>query len=478
MEENLKHKTVVSTVWSSIQHFGRMGISFLSNLVLARLLMPEDYGAIGMLAIFMALSAVFIDSGLGNALIQRKNANETDYATIFFFNFGVSVFLYVLLYISAPAIAHFYNTDILCQLLRIYGLVLMVNSFSIIQNARLRKQLNFKALTVSSIIAGVVSAIVGIYLAYKDYGVWALVWMNIADAVVRTTLLWIQCKWLPKFVFSMNSLKTLFGFGGYLLANSLLFTLRRNVLSMILGKLYTARELGMYSQAKKLEDIPVTGISTIIEQVSFPVFSKLQGDMVQFRQMQRNSLMFLAFLCFPLMFLVMVIAEPLILLLYTEKWVDATPYLQVLCFMGVFVCLQAVNANVVNAMGHSKLYFKWSIYKTIVMFFLIWLGHFLGVIGLLGSLVLYHFIVYVINAILASEYTKYTILQQIKDLFPIAFMSAMAAFPAYSLRYYINNCFLLIILQTCLYVGLFLCVYYLIDKKHLKEMLLFVKTKR
>lgn len=470
MEENLRHKTVVSTVWAAVQQFGRMGISFVSNIVLARLLMPEDYGTIGMLTIFIAVSTVFIDSGLGNALIQKKNADEMDYSTIFFFNLGMSVFLYFLLFFAAPAIARFYDTSILCDLIRIYGLVLIINSLSLIQNARLRKQLNFKSLTVSTLIAVIVSTIVGIYLAYKGYGVWSLIMMNLVEPAVRTILLWFQCKWLPKLAFSFASLRSLFRFGGFLLANSLLFTLRRNVLSLVLGKLYTARDLGMYSQAKKLEEIPITSISSIIEQVSFPVFSKLQDDRDRFKQMQRRSLLLLAFICFPLMFLLTVVAEPLIVFLFTDKWIDAVPYLQVLCFMGVFVCLQAVNANVINAMGHSRLYFKWSVYKTVFLFILIWVGHYWGIIGLLTSLVIYHFIVYVINAVLASNITQYTLWQQIKDLLPIALISSLIALVVWFLHYMISNNIALLFIQSVIYLGLYLSVYLVVDKTMLYEL--------
>lgn len=478
MEENLKHKTVVSTVWASIQQFGKLGISFISNIVLARLLMPEDYGTVGMLAIFMAIAVVFVDSGLGNALIQRKNTSEVDYSTIFFFNLGMSVFLYFVLYFAAPFIARFYETEVLCKMLRIYGLMLIINSFSIIQNARLRKQLSFKALTTSTLIAATVSTLAGIFLAYKGFGVWSLVAMYLIEAVVRVSILWIQCKWLPQLVFSFNSLKTLFKFGGFLLANSLLFTVRRNILSLVLGKLYTARDLGMYIQAKKLEDIPITSISSIIEQVSFPVFSKLQDDMDRFKQMQRRSLRLLAFLCFPLMFLIMVISEPVIVFLYTDKWIEAVPYLQVLCFMGIFVCLQAVNANVVNAMGRSGLYFKWSVFKTIIMFSLIWIGHYWGIIGLLGSLVLYHFIVYVINAILASRYTQYTLWQQLKDLVPIALSSGLIAVAVWFVRYLIHNNFALITVQSLVFIVLYLFVYSLLDKSMLTEVLSLIGRKK
>lgn len=477
MAENLKKKTVVGTIWASIQHFGKMGISLISNIVLARLLMPEDYGTIGMLTIFISVSMVFIDSGLGNALIQKTKVTEEDNSTIFFFNLLMSVLLYLILYCFAPMIARFYDTEILCRMLRIYGLVLIINSLSIIQTVRLRKQLKFKTLTITSLIAVIVSTVIGIYMAFKGFGAWTLVYMNLIDNIVRSSLLWMQCKWLPKMTFSFSSLKSLFGFGGYLLANSLLFTFRRNVLSVVLGKLYSARDLGMYTQAKKLEDIPVSGISAVVEQVSFPVFSKLKDDDERYRHMQRKSLITLGFMCIPLMFLIMVIAKPVIVFLYTEKWIDAVPYLQVLCFMGIFVALQKVNANVVNAKGYSGLYFKWSVIKTIIMFALIWIGHFWGIIGMMAALVVFHFTVYVINAVLASRFTHYTLWQQVKDLFPIMLSSSVIAIAVWLIHYIIHNNFALLITQSVIYIGLFLGVYYIFDRKTLTEMLSLLKLK-
>ena len=478
MEENLKHKTVVSTVWASIQQFGRMGIAFIGNIVLARLLMPEDYGTIGMLAIFMAVANVFIDSGLGNALIQRKEANEVDFSTIFFFNLGMSVFLYFLLCLFAPRIARFYDTDILVDLLRIYGLVLIVNALSIIQSTRLRKQLDFKTAAISTLIANVVCTIVGIYMAYRGFGVWSLVVMYLVEAVVRTVLLWFQCKWMPKLAFSIKSLLSLFKYGGFLLANSLLYTLRRNVLSMVLGKLYTARDLGMYSQAKKLEDVPVTGISSVIEQVSFSVFSELQDDAERFKLMQQRSLKILAFICFPLMFLMMVVAEPLIVFLFTEKWIEAVPYLQVLCFMGIAVCLQPVNANVVNAMGYSGLFFKWSVYKTIIMFVFIWVGSYWGIFGLLTAFVAYNVVAYIISAVLAERFTHYTLWQQIKDMMPIMLISLFIAIGVWFVQYFVHSYIALLVIQLVLYAALFMGVYYLIDKSMLIDIVSMVKRKR
>lgn len=478
MENSLKKKAVASSMWSSIQQFGRMGISFVANLIMARLLTPDDYGAIGMLMVFVALSMIFIDSGFGNALIQKPNPSQEDYSTIFFFNLMVAVLLYFVLYVTAPAISRFYDMDILTDMLRVLGLILIINAFSLIQSCRLRKQLDFKALTISMLTGQFVGAAVGIFMAFKGCGVWSLVMYDILDALIKSIMLWIQCKWKPKLVFWFSSLKELFRFGGFLLANALLVTLRKNALSIVLGKLYSARDLGMYTQARKLESIPVHSVSVIIGHVTFPVFSKLQDNIERLKNMQRKSLIHIAFLCIPMLVLLIVVAEPLILVLYTDKWIESVPYLQILCFMGVFGSLQEVNANVVNAMGKSKLYFLWTIVKTIVMFLLIWAGSYFGIFGLLFAMVVHHFVCYVINAVLASKITGYTLWQQFVDFLPIVLSSGLIAVAVWFIRYIIHNNFILLAVQSILFVGLYIGIYYFIDRKLLLDMLSLIPIKK
>ena len=483
MENSIKKKAIASSMWSSVQQFGRMGISFVANLIMARLLTPEDYGAVGMLMVFVSLSMIFIDSGFGSALIQKKNPTEEDYSTIFFFNLMVGVALYFVLFVTAPAISRFYNMDILTDMLRVLGLVLIINSFSMIQQSRLKKQLNFKTLTISFLTGQIVGSGVGIFMAFKGYGVWSLVTYDVLDALIRTLMLWIQCKWKPKFVFRFSSLKELFRFGGFLLANGILVTLRRNVLAIVLGKLYSAKELGMYTQAKKVENIPVQSVATIIGHVTFPVYSKLQDNIERLRNVQRRGFIYIAFLCIPLLILLMVIAKPLILVLYTDKWIESVPYLQILCFSGIFYSLQEVNGNIVNAMGQSKLFFKWSIVKTATLFLLIFIGSFFGIYGLMISFVLQNMLIYFINAVLASKYTEYSLWMQLKDLFPMFIVSAVAAVVSYFSGRVFNNHILTLLLQSTTFIVIYLLIFYFINKSLVLDlfknvMSVFRKSKR
>lgn len=476
MENSLKKKAVASSMWASVQQFGRMGISFVANLVMARLLTPEDYGAVGMLMVFVSLSMIFIDSGFGNALIQKPNPTEEDYSTIFFFNLMVAVVLYFVLYVTAPAISRFYDMDILTDMLRVLGLILIINAFSLIQNCRLRKQLNFKVLTISFLTGQTVGAGVGIFMAYKGYGVWSLVMYDILDALIKTLMLWIQCKWKPKFVFRLSSLKELFRFGGFLLANGILMTLRRNVLAIVLGKLYSAKELGMYTQAKKVEHVPVHSISTIIGHVTFPVYSKLQDNTKHLRNVQQRSFNYIAFLSIPLLVLLMVVAEPLVLVLFTDKWVESVPYLQILCFAGIFYSLQEVNGNIVNAMGQSKLFFKWSIVKTATLFLLIFIGSFFGIYGLMISFVSQYMLTYFINAVLATKYTGYSLWMQLKDLVPMFMVSAVAAVVSYFSGRVFDNHILTLLLQSTIFIVIYLLTFYFINKSLVLDLFNNVKS--
>lgn len=470
MENNLKKKTVVGMVWSTIQRFGKMGIAFVANLVMARLLTPDDYGAIGILMIFIALSMIFIDAGFGNALIQKSKPTEEDYSTIFYFNLIISGVIFLILFFTAPVIAKFYNMELLCDLLRVLSLVLIINALSLIQDCRLRKEMNFKVLSIATVISATLGAAVGIYTAYIGYGVWSLVIYNIVESLVRAIILWVLCRWMPILCFSWTSIKQLFRYGGFLLANSFLFTLRRNGVAIFMGKLYPASDLGYYSQAKKLEEVPVTAIQTIIGQVTFPLFSSVKDNAAQLREVQRRGNILLAFLCVPLMALLLVLAHDIVIGLYTEKWAAAVPYFQVLCVCGIFVSLQEVNANVITALGYSGLYFKWSIVKTVLLFALLYAGSFIGISGMLLAWCVQNFLAYLINAVLSGAYTSYNFWRQAKDLLPILGISiiSMVAIWLFS-QYFQFSVWINIIIQTALFCVLYFSGFYFVKRNYLMD---------
>ena len=307
MSGDLKRKAVSGMLWSSFQKFGTMGISFVSNIILARLLTPEDYGCIGMLMIFILVANTFIDGGFGSALIQKKEPTQEDYSTIFYWNLFLSVVLYFALFASAPLIARFYNLPLLSSVLQVQGLVLILNSLSIIQQNRLRKQLLFKKLAIVSIISALLSLAITIYLAYLGWGVWALVAQQLLMSGFNAVLYWVVGKWNPSFVFSRQSFKELFGFGGFILLSNLINTFGNNVQSLLIGKFFSPATMGLYAQARKLEEVASTSFSSVVDQVSYPVLSAVQNDKQMMVSVLRKLIMSLAYICFPMMVLLILI---------------------------------------------------------------------------------------------------------------------------------------------------------------------------
>ena len=416
-------------LWSSFQKFGTMGISFVSNIILARLLTPEDYGCIGMLMIFILVANTFIDGGFGSALIQKKEPTQEDYSTIFYWNLFLSVVLYFALFASAPLIARFYNLPLLSSVLQVQGLVLILNSLSIIQQNRLRKQLLFKKLATVGIISALLSLAITIYLACLGWGVWALVAQQLLMSGFNTVLYWIVGKWNPSFVFSRQSFKELFGFGGFILLSNMINTLCNNVQGLLIGKFFSPVTMGLYAQARKLEEVASTSFSSVVDQVSYPVLSSVQNDKQIMIGVLRRLVMSLAYICFPMMILLILIGDSLIILLYSAKWIECVPYFRILCIAGIAICLQGVNYSAVAAIGKSRELFKWTIIKRLVGLCLIVLGFsFFEIEGLLWGMVIGSFVIYLMNGYLVSQYIGYRLGAQFKDLLPIILVAVWSAF--------------------------------------------------
>lgn len=426
MQENLKKKTVSGMIWSALQRFGTMGISFVSNIVLARLLTPDDYGCIGMLAIFITVSNTFVDGGFGSALIQKKEPTQKDYSTIFWLNLFMSVVIYGILYISAPAVSRFYDIPLLSSVLRVQGIVLIIDALNIVQTNQLRKSINFKRLAVIYIASQIVGAVCAIVLAYMGWGVWALVAQQIIASSITSVILWVMNRWLPQLCFSFDSFKQLFSFGGFILASNLINTFCNNVQGLLIGKFFNPAILGYYTQAYKLEDVASHSISSVVEQVAYPVFSKVQSDNDGLKNVIYRLILSIAYVTFPMMFILVLIAEPLIGLLYGEKWLPSVPYFQIICIGGIAVCLQGVTYLAIASIGKSKELFLWTIIKRGLGMILLIAGMVLfGMNGLLWGFVLSCWSVAFINAYLVSKYIKYGLWQQIKDVLPIILISSM-----------------------------------------------------
>ena len=426
-EKHLKQKAASGMVWTAFQKYSQMGIQFISGIILARLLTAYDYGCIGMLSIFMLLAETFIDAGFGSALIQKKHPTQDDYSTIFWWNLGMAAVLYAILYIIAPFVARFYDIPLLCDVLRVQGLVLFIYAFNLVQRNQLRKQLNFKVLSIVTIITSIVALSVTIVMAYKGFGVWALVAQNILIAAIPAIVFWFFIKWRPILRFSKQSFKELFGFGFYMFLTQLVNTFCSQIQGLLIGKLYTPSTLGYYSKASSTEKLASHSISSVMTQVTYPLYAQVQDNKGAMISMIKRLTMTISYITFPLMFLLILLAKPIFVLLYSDRWLPSVPYFQVLCIVGLSSCLQAVNTQTIAAIGKSKLMFQWTLVKRSVgMTFMVGGLVFFAMKGFLVGIIIYNWFCYFVNIGMVSKYIGYKWKRQLGDLVPVTIVSLLA----------------------------------------------------
>lgn len=424
-------------IWSSLQRFGTMGINFISNIVLARMLTPDDYGCVGMLMIFIVISNTFIDGGFGSALIQKKRPTSEDYSTIFYWNIFLSIVLYAVLFLCAPLVADFYDIDLLSKVLQVQGLVLIINALGIIQANQLRKQLKFKSLAQVAVIASIASVAVAIAMAYMGCGVWSLVYQQIAYSLVLTVLYWVYSSWRPMLAFSKESFKELFGFGSFILLSNLINNFCNNLNGLLIGKFFNASSMGYFTQAKKLEDVSSSSIEAVVLQVTYPVLVEVKDNYERLKNVLKQFNSLLLYVVTPLMMLLNLLAAPIIEFLLGEQWLPAVPYLEILSFQGIAICIQGVNYNAIASIGHSKSLFQATIIKRSVSVALLVAGMYIGGIkGILWGMTLSSYFICFYNSLLVNKYLGYTLIQQFMDLSPIILLNIVSYIFAYSLRLY------------------------------------------
>ena len=425
MTDNLGNKAIKGTIWATIDRMGTMGLQFIVNLILARLLLPADFGAIEMIMIFILVSQVFIDGGFGSALIQRKDSDQTDFSTIFYWNLGVGLALYGIIYISAPLIAQFYALPILSDVLRVLGLLLVTNSIISIQTTRLQKVLAFRQLAVINISATFLGGILALYMAYAGYGVWSLVALMLSSGALRIIMFYFVTRWLPSLTFSIASLKRLFRFGGYLLCANLLQTACQNIQGLIIGKRFSASQLGYYSQASKLNSIAGYTLPQIIVQVMYPVYSQIQDERERLIATMLMNFRVIAFAIFPLLFTLILIAQPLIDTLYGGIWAPCVPYFRILCVGSIFTCLTNINYYAVAAVGKSRQLFLWSFYKWGMMFTLLIVAMYFGMTALMWAIVASNFNIFMVNAFLSRRWVGLSLKALLMTVMPIGALATI-----------------------------------------------------
>lgn len=474
----LKDKTVKGVIWSSIDRFTTQGISFVFSMLIARLLLPSDYGVVAMLGIFMAVAQCFIDSGFSTALIRKKDRTETDFCTVFYFNIVVSCFFYGLLWLASPYIAQFYDMPLLESVTKVVGLNLVVGSFAGIQSAQLSIAIDFKSRAKISVITTLFTGIVGLWLAYKGYGVWVLVFQRLSSNILRTILLWIIVRWKPKFIFSRKSFKELFSFGSKLLASALLDTIYNNIYPIVIGKCFSASSLGVYSRAEGLAHFPSSNITGVLQSVTFPVLSTIQNEETRLADAYKRFIRLSAFIIFPLMMGLSAIADPFIRITLTDKWEGAIPFLQILCFALMWYPIHAINLNLLQVKGRSDYFLKLEVLKKIIGISTLCITIPIGLVAMCYGRIFNSLISLTLNTYYTNKLIGYGFVKQMKDLTHIILHSLVMYGIVFAIVHWLPTLWLQLIVGILVGAAYYLIGAYLMKFDELNELLSILKRKK
>lgn len=446
---SVKEDTIKSVKWTAVEKVSVQGIQFLLGLIMARLLTPEDYGIVGMLSIFIAISSTFIDSGFSSALIRKNDRTEEDFCTVFYFNIVIAIVCYALLFVAAPWIADFFHIPLLCPILRVQSIALVLNSLMGVQTAKLTIDLNFKALAQRSVIASLLSGILGVILAYFGWGVWALVVQALLCSLINLIFIWWYCKWVPSKGFSKNSFRYLWNFGSKLLASGLLNTVYSNLSPLVIGRYFSAKDLGVYSRGSQLASYPSSITTEVLGKVTYPILAKIQDDESHLIHVYRKYICVTSMVIFFGCVLMAAVAKPLVLFVLTAKWESCIIYLQVFCFAIMFDHICKINLNLLEVKGRSDLFFRLEVIKKIISVAILFASIPFGVIGICVSKVIYTQIAVFINTYYTGKLFHLGYRTQLKDFSGFLVKSIFACVPAY-LFTFLNLPSILLLLVGCL----------------------------
>ncbi|MBA7479538.1 Lipopolysaccharide biosynthesis protein WzxC [subsurface metagenome] len=434
MSHSLKSRTVNALFWSFLERGGEQGIHFIVSIILARILFPEQFGLIAMLTIFIALARSLVDSGFGSALIQKKEITHEDKCSVFYFNIALGFVMAGLLCLAAPWIAAFYGVPHLTPLTRVLSIKMITSSFGIIHGTLLCKQLDFKTQLKVRLISTIISGAVGISMAYNGFGVWSLVAQQLTSSVVHTLFLWILCSWRPSLTFSVAALRGMFGFGSKLLITSVIETFFKHIYLIVIGKIFPPAQLGYFSRARGIQQLPVSNLSMPVKRVMFPVFSTIQDDKKRLKQVVRKTMATLVLINFPIIIGLAIVAEPLVIVLLTEKWVPCIPYLRLLCVTGLMYPLHLINVNVLIAQGRSDLLLRVHIVKKILIVIAIAITYRWGIKALIYGQIAQSLIAYYLNTYYTGKILRYSFLEQVADVIPYLAVASLMGAGVYAIQ--------------------------------------------
>ncbi|MFR8314575.1 lipopolysaccharide biosynthesis protein [Eubacterium ventriosum] len=459
MSNQIDNKTTIKNfIWRFAERCGAQGVSFIVSIVLARLLEPSVYGTIALVTVFTTILQVFVDSGLGTALIQKKDADDLDFSSVFYFNFTVCLVLYFGMFVSAPYIAKFYGDETLVPVIKVISLTLVISGVKNIQQAYVSRNMLFKRFFFSTIGGTIASAFVGIFMAYIGMGVWALVAQQLSNATIDTIILWVTVKWKPKRMFSWKRLKELLSYGWKLLVSALLETVYNNLRNLVIGKLYSSADLAYYNQGDKFPKLIVININTSIDSVLLPTMASAQDDSARVKNMTRRAIKTSTYIMAPLMIGLAFCANTIVELVLTEKWLPCVPFLQIFCITYMFYPVHTANLNAIKAMGKSDIFLKLEIIKKIVGMALLLSTMWFGVMAMAYSLLVSCVLNQIINSWPNKKLLNYGYLEQLKDILPGILLALFMGICVYFVSFLPISIYLILVIQVVLgatiYIGI------------------------
>ena len=478
MSESLKQKTAKGVLWSSVEQFSVQIIQFVLGLIMARILSPHDYGLVGMILVCTSIAETFVNGGFSNALIRKQNKTEVDYSTAFYFNVVVGLVAYLLLFLLSPLIADFYNEPLLDSLTKIVSINVFINSLGIVQRARYSIKVDFKTQAKATTTSVLISGIIGIWMAYNGYGVLAIVWQSVIRNALNVLLLWIFAKWLPLLQFSWQSFREMWSFGYKLLLSGLIDRIYSNIYQLVIGKVFSAKDLGNYTRAHQFASFPSSNITGIIGRVTYPILSSIQDDDVRLERVYRKYLRLSAFIVFPLMVGLSALSEPLIISVLTEKWRAAIILLQVICFGMMWYPIHAINLNLLQVKGRSDLFLKLEIIKKIIGVTILCITVPIGLVAMCIGGIFSSIFCLAVNTYYTGKLINVGFWLQMRDLLPTLLLSLFMGVVVFLSVMFISSNIVKLVVGVAVGVIFYILVARLFKMEELSDLLSLVKRKK
>lgn len=477
MEKSSRGKVISSLFWKFAERIGAQGVNLIVSIVLARILAPEEYGIIALVTIFITISNVLIENGFGTALIQKKDADDLDFSSVFYCNIVISVVLYITIFLIAPLISRFYAIEQLTPVLRVLGISVLIAALKSVQHAYVARKMIFKKFFICTLLGTISSAFIGIWMAYNGYGVWALVTQQLANTIIDTIMLWTTVKWRPIWDFSFDRLKSLFKFGWKMLCSGLIDTIYNELYGLTIGKIYNSEQLAYYNRANQFPKIITVNIDGSISSVMLPALSNEQDNKEKVKSMVRRAIKTSSFLLFPMMIGLAVVAEPLIKIILTDKWLPAVPLLQLLCFSYALWPIHTINLQAISAMGRSDIFLRLEIIKKVIGIIALLISCPFGITTMVVMKIITSIISTFINSHPNKKLLNYTYLDQMKDIVPALLASFAMGAIVYIISFIRINIIVRLIIQIVIGILSYITLSYLFKLESLTYIIEMLKNK-